>query len=115
MVCTLRALCTQGRGSGRTIKVSPNYPVIEGRRKQQQTPEFKQRYRRRAGIEASFSSIVCTHGGRKTQYRGIDKTRGYYIALGVGINLKRVIAWESGKRPKRQRTSRLRKLMGMNG
>ena len=110
--CRLSPQCVGKGGRGRVLEVSKNYPTLQAGRARQKTAEFKEKYRRRSGVEASFSGVVNTHGGRKTKYRGLGKTLGYYIAIGIAMNLRRVVAHEAGKKPRRERRSTLRKLMG---
>jgi transposase len=98
---------------GRLLKLSPHYPEIAARRAEQQRDEFWQKYRRRAGIEATLSTVVRGHGGRRTSYRGQGKSRGHYLRLAAAINLKRAIAWEAGQKPKRERVVKMKKTLGM--
>jgi transposase len=98
---------------GRRVKISPHYPEIAARRAQQQEGEFWRKYRRRAGIEATLSTVVRGHGGRRTPYRGQGKTRGHYLRVATAINLKRAIAWEAGQKPKRERVIKMKKILGM--
>lgn len=97
--------------SQRTLRLSRYYGLLSKRRQEQKTPQYRERYRRRAGIEATFSHLVNVHGGRRTPYRGQDKTLGYYAALATGVNLRRVVAWQAGERPKRERCSPLSRLL----
>jgi transposase len=95
----------------RTIKVSAQYPQLTARRQEQKGEAFQERYRRRAGVEATFSHLVNVHGARRTPYRGGSKTELHYLALASAINLQRVLAWQAGSRPQRQRRSCLRILL----
>lgn len=110
-LCPMRSKCTQGENRGRTMKISRHYPIIAQRRKEQFTHEFHNRYRRRAGVEATLSHLVCCHGARQTPYCGLDKTRCYFLFLATAVNLIRTVTWQSGLRPKRNRVSKLHKLM----
>jgi transposase len=101
------------RPRGRRVKISPHYPEIAARRAQQQEGEFWRKYRRRAGIEASLSTVVRGHGGRRTPYRGQGRTRGHYLRVAAAINLKRAIAWEAGQKPKRKRVIKMKKILGL--
>ena len=108
--CPFRVECVQGSKYGRVIKVSNYYPHIADNRSKQASEEFKDKYRRRAGVEASLS-LVVRKGGRRTPYRGRKKTSLRFLMLAVGINLQRAVAWLAGQFPKRQRTAALHKLM----
>lgn len=107
----LPSLIQQERG--RIVPVSPTYPALQQRRQEQKPAAFKETYRRRRGIEASLSELVRGHQGRRTPYRGRAKTRLHYLRIARAMNLKRVIAWQPGVRPQRQREVRMKKLLGL--
>jgi len=98
---------------GRIVRVSPRYATIVERRVEQQSKEFKKKYRRRSGIEASLSTVVRGYGGRSTRYRGRAKTRAHYLRIASALNLRRAIAWEQGHKPERQRVVRMKKTLGL--
>jgi transposase len=112
VTCPFRDKCVQGN-SGRVIQISHHYPAIAQRRLAQQTNEFKDRYRRRAGIEASFSYLVINCDARSTPYCGKVKTRLHYLLIATAVNIRRLVAWQSGQRPERKRSSPLQKVMGI--
>jgi transposase len=109
--CPLRERCLPPGQDQRILRLSRYYNLLSARRREQKTQAFQERYRRRAGIEATFSHLVNVHHARQTPYRGPDKTLGYYGALCVGVNLCRVAAWQAGNRPRRERRSRLSRLL----
>jgi transposase len=111
--CPRAPLSLLARPRGRLVKISPHYPEIAARRAEQQQGEFWQKYRRRAGIEATLSTVVRDHNGRYTPYRGQGKTRGHFLRVAAAINLKRAIAWEAGQKPKRERVVKMKKALGM--
>ena len=84
------------------------------RRAEQRSAAFQERYRRRAGIEATLSALV-RRGGRRSRYRGRKKTLFQYAATASAINLKRVAAHRAGVPVVRSRAARLRRLMGEEG
>lgn len=110
-ICAHKRECLGPGQRPRTIKVSAQYPQVVARRQEQTSEAFQERYRRRAGIEATFSHLVNVHGARRTPYRGRDKTELRYFALASAINVQRVMAWQAGIRPQRQRRSCLRNLL----
>ncbi len=75
------------------------------------TTAFRERYRRRAGIEATFSHLVNVHQARRTPYCGPAKMLCYYAALAVGVNLRRAALWEAGQRPQRKRFAYLTRIL----
>ena len=109
--CPLRERCLPPGQDQRILRLSRYYDLLSARRREQNTPAFRERYRRRAGIEATFSHLVNVHRARRTPYRGPDKTLGYYAALCVGVNLRRVAAWQAGDFPQRERRRRLSHLL----
>jgi transposase len=107
--CPVRARCTQ-RGSGaRALDVRPQqeHEVLQQARREQATPEWKQQYDRRAGIEGSISDGVCDHGLRRTRYRGLTKTHLKHLLTAAAINLTRADAWLCGVPLAKTRMSRL--------
>lgn len=109
--CPLRSQCLPPGQLQRVLRLSPYYTLLTNRRAEQKTVAFRERYRRRAGIEATFSHLVNVHRARRTPYCGSAKTLCRYAALAVGVNLCRVALWEAGQRPQRQRLSYLRRLL----
>jgi len=108
--CPLRQQCLPPGQLQRILRLSPYYTLLSTRRAEQKTPAFRERYRRRSGIEATFSHLVNVHRARRTPYCGSAKTLCYYAALAVGVNLRRVALWEAGQRPQRERVSCLCRL-----
>jgi hypothetical protein len=87
--CPVRTQCAPGK-CGRTLKVSPYYPLLQQRRAEQETESFKERYKRRAAVEGTISEIVRGHGGRRARYRGHNKARLQVLFIGAAVNLKRL-------------------------
>lgn len=59
------------------------------RRQYQKTTEFKERYKKRSGIEATFSQLGNTHGGKKLRIRGFPTVRGATIFKIIALNVHR--------------------------
>jgi transposase len=110
--CSLRAQCqpTQPQ-SGRSLQLRSSHAQIQQRRQEESTPAFKELYRHRSGVEASFSNAVHQHGARRARYRGTAKTGAQFLWLVSAINLKRAAAWLIGRRPRTQRRPGLRSLV----
>jgi transposase len=111
LACPLQQSCLGPGKAPRTLGLTGYYDVLAARRKEQKTEAFHERYRRRAGIEATLSHLVNVQGARRTPYRGPEKSLTYYAALAVGVNLRRVSVWQTGKRPERERSGRLSRLL----
>ena len=113
--CPLRQQCLPPGQLQRVLRLSPYYTLLTTRRTEQKTPAFRARYRRRAGVEATFSHLVNVHRARRTPYCGPARTLCHYAALAVGVNLRRVTLWEAGQRPRRERISYLSRLLANQG
>jgi hypothetical protein len=71
--------------------------ALHAARERQQTDEFKEEYRARAGVEGVISQATVALGMRRTRYRGQDKTHLQNAATGSAINLLRAVNWLMGK------------------
>lgn len=91
--CPLLLRCPVRWGEhGYTVRVSDKKVRLDTRRAHQQTPEFRDCYRYRAGIEAGISHFKQLTGARRLRYRGLRMMR-YAIKLkAAGINLLRAAA-----------------------
>ena len=67
--------------------------ALRAARERQQTEAFKERYKRRAGIEGTMSQAAYALGMRRTRYRGLQKTHLHHIAIATAINLQRGMDW----------------------
>ncbi|MGD9209866.1 MAG: transposase, partial [Desulfobacteraceae bacterium] len=65
---------------------------IAKRRSNEQTSRFKNRYRWRAGIEATMSQLDRLTGVKKLRVRGFKAVRFSAILKVIGINLFRAVA-----------------------
>jgi transposase len=91
--CPVKELCTKReKHKGRILTLSPQpvHEAREGRRAEQATPAFQQRYAMRAGIEGSLSEGIRSHGMRVARYRGQPKTQLQAKAIAAAINLVRI-------------------------
>jgi len=93
--CTARAACTHAISGRRTLTLPPRevYEALTAQRAYQQTPEFKQLYKVRAGIEGTLSLGVNLMGLRTARYFGLAKTHLQHLFTAMGINLLRVADW----------------------
>ncbi len=90
VMCPLREQCPVRPGKKRhylrvTLKALRN----AGRRAREQTEVFRERYRWRAGIEATFSEMDRTTGIKRLRVRGLAAV-GYCVLLkAIGVNIFR--------------------------
>jgi hypothetical protein len=93
--CPLQKQCTHSRAGRRILVVGLHHDLLQKRRRQMQTEEFKKMLRRRNGIEGTISEFT-RGGGRRTRYRGRRKTTlGNYMQA-AAINASRwirLLAW----------------------
>jgi len=59
----------------------------------QKTETFRQRYRKRAGVEGTISQGTRGFGLRRSRYMGLAKTRLQHILTAAAINLMRTADW----------------------
>jgi transposase len=92
--CPMRSACTKSSTTGRVLHVRPQaaHEALRARRQEQHTPEFRQRYEARAGIEGTHSQAVRRMGLRRARYDGLDKTHLQHVLTAVAINLVRIDA-----------------------
>lgn len=107
--CPVREHCTDARTTGRSMTVrSPRerHEMLQTARLRQQTEAFKILYRRRAGIEGTFSQTTRNTGLRRARYLGRQKTHLQHILTAVATNIVRLVQWRRGVPFAKTRTSR---------
>lgn len=109
--CELRSRCTTGKRRGLTLRPREQYKVLHAARQREQTDAFKEKYRKRAGVEGTISQAVRIGGLRRSRYRGVEKTHLQNVAIASAINLSRVINWLNAVPPAPTRKSRFSKLV----
>ena len=89
-VCSLRDRCPVKPGRKRHyLRFSLKALRVAKRRAREHTPEFKDKYRWRAGIESTFSEMGKTTGIKRLRVRGLSAV-GYCARLkAIGVNLFR--------------------------
>jgi transposase len=93
--CPVRNNCTSAQMAPRKLKLRPReeYDALQKRRREQVSPEFQQKYQRRAGIEGTISQAVCKFNLRQARYCGLVKTHLQHVATACAINLSRFFTW----------------------
>ena len=95
--CPLRLKCIKAQHKHRTLVLGENHTVLQTRRNEQKTAEFKARLKHRNAIEGTQSELVRAHGMRRARYRGLAKTKLQNYFIGAACNVKRWLrrlAWE---------------------
>jgi transposase len=80
-------------------------------RQREETAEFKDVYRHRAGIEGIHSQAVRALGLRRSRSIGLRKTHLGHVALAAAINGIQLMSWLRGERPEQTRTSPFKRVM----
>lgn len=93
--CVDRQRCTSSVSAPRYLTFHPSEKLLalQSARAYQQTDEFKERYKARAGIEGTISEAAFTLGMRRTRYRGLVKTHLHHLATAAAINHSRMVNW----------------------
>ena len=84
---------------GRSLRVGPNYALMQAAGEHQQTAAFRLKYALRAGIEGTISAVVRHHGARRTRYSGQRQNAHPSLLTAIAINLRRTALWLMGERP----------------
>ncbi len=95
LACPERAKCTRSTTRPREVSFRPQaeYEVLTRARARQTTEDYKERYAKRAGIEATLAQGIAHGGLRQARYIGLAKTTLQEILMAVALNLVRLIAW----------------------
>jgi len=106
-ICPSMKDCTKTKTQRRTLTVNaqPYQEAMQTARARQQTEEYKEQYKARAGIEGTISQAVRVTKLRDARYRGILKTRLQHYATASAINILRLGAWWLGRPREKTRRS----------
>lgn len=106
-ICPCRKNCTRSQNGPRALKLraQKQHQALQLVRTQQKTHEFKQLYKKRAGIEGTISQGTRTYGLRSSRYIGQAKTHLQNIISAVAIDLIRLAHWFNNFQPAKTRTS----------
>jgi transposase len=93
--CRVRARCTRSTTEARGLTLHPTAQqlALQAARERQHTEQFKEAYKRRAGVEGTISQAAFAFGMRRTRYRGLQKTHLHHLATAIAINLQRFVDW----------------------
>jgi transposase len=110
-VCPARASCTGTTRRSLTLHPKEQMQALFAARKREDTDEFKDTYRHRAGIEGTHSQAVRRLGLRRWRYIGLCKTHLGHVAVAAAVNLIQLMRWLRGEAPEQTRTSPFKRLM----
>jgi transposase len=96
--CPVRVQCTHSARGARqlSVRVEADYTALVRLRAEQETPEWKALYHRRAGVEGAFAQGVRLMGLRQARYVGLAKVHLQQIAIAVALNCVRLANWLAG-------------------
>lgn len=69
--------------------VSQYHDLLQERRKEQQSAQFKERMRRRNAIEGTVSELARAHGLSRSRYRGFANVELQNLLIATACNIKR--------------------------
>jgi hypothetical protein len=75
--------------SHRTIVVGQHHELLQQRRRDQKTQQFKERMHQRSAIEGTISELARAHGLRRSRYRGFAKVVLQNLFIATACNVKR--------------------------
>jgi len=110
-VCPARASCTGTTRRTLTLHPREQMQALFAARKREETDEFKDSYRHRAGIEGTHSQGVRTMGLRRSRYIGLPKTHLGHVAVAAAVNIVQLMSWLRGEAPEQTRTSSFKRVM----
>ncbi|GAA3502188.1 hypothetical protein GCM10019016_092960 [Streptomyces prasinosporus] len=110
--CRAREQCTRSNSKsdmGRRITLRPRagHEAIQQARAQEDTPEWKEQYAHRAGVEGAISPGVRAFGLRRCRYYGLAKVRLQHQLTATAMNFHRLNAWWTDAPRARTRVSHL--------
>ena len=110
--CPARDKCTTATGTGRQLTLRPReiHEAVTAARAEQETGQWQDRYKARAGVEGLMHQATHVTGIRRARYLGLAKTRLEHLAAATAINVIRLDAWYSGKPLDRTRTTHLQRI-----
>ena len=110
--CPARDKCTTAKWTGRQLFLRPReiHEAVAAARAGQDTRQWKDRYKTRAGVEGLMHQATCVTGIRRARYLGLGKTRLEHLAAATAINVIRLDAWYSGRPLDRTRTTHLQRI-----
>ena len=75
------------------MRIRPGHDRIKIIRQQQNTDEWKDRYKLRSGIEGTISQSLRVTDLRQARYIWLQKTHLQHLFSAMAINLVRIHAW----------------------
>jgi len=98
LACPQRVHCTRSREGPRALQIRSRdeHIALQQARKRQETEAFKEKYKRREGVEGTISQGTRRCGLRRSRYRGLAKTHLQHVFTAIAIDLIRLADWFEG-------------------
>jgi transposase len=105
--CASRAQCTHAKVEPRLISLQhrAQEEALQQRRAAQRTPEFREAYAARAGVEGTHSQGLRRCDLRQARYLGLVKTHLQQLLTAVALNLIRIAEWIAARPRAKTRVS----------
>jgi transposase len=72
------------------------HELLQAARARQQTPDFREVYRARCGVEGPFAQTARNSGMRRARYIGQRKTHVQHLFTALATNILRLVRWLEG-------------------
>jgi transposase len=110
--CECRHNCLSGKNQARHLNLlpQPQFEALLAARTRQMTPEFRQLYRKRAGVEGTISQAVGGFALQRSRYIGLAKTHLQQVITATAINVVRLAAYFNHHPKAQTRTSHFSRL-----
>lgn len=109
--CPNQASCTSAPRRTLTLRPREQMEALFAARQREETEDFKNTYRHRAGIEGVHSQATRTMGLRRSRYIGQRKTHLGHVAIATAVNVVQLVSWLRGDVPAQTRISPFKQLM----
>ncbi|GAC1302457.1 MAG: hypothetical protein NVSMB27_42490 [Ktedonobacteraceae bacterium] len=94
--CPMRTACTKGPRREVQLRPQAQTEALQRQREVQQTPEFRQKYALRSGVEATISQAVRHLPLRQSRYAGLPKVQLQEVVTATALNCLRLYAYVNG-------------------
>lgn len=110
--CKAQQKCTSAKSKRRVLDFHPReeFEALNAARARMSDPDWKKRYRVRAGVEGTLSQGVRAFGMRRSRYIGMAKTALQQVFAAASINAVRIVEWLDGHVHAPTRVSRFARL-----
>jgi hypothetical protein len=110
--CPARTQCTTAKRGSRLLTFYPRdlHHALAAARTQQTSQNWNDKYKLRAGVEATINQTLDITGIRHARYHGHPKTRLQHVFSAVAVNLVRLHTWWTEHPLPTTRTSHLQRL-----